>query len=79
MRATEFMEDSCLRMEEDYVGKQQDLHLGCSVCGAKNWCHWGCPMLFMTVCPAADRIKGALPRHYLHLEEARTLLPFDSN
>jgi hypothetical protein len=28
-------EDSCLRMDEDHVGKQQDLYLWCSVGGPR--------------------------------------------
>ncbi len=37
MRATEFMHHSGMRMDEDHVGKQEDLYLWCSVGGAKNW------------------------------------------
>ena len=35
MRATEFMHQSGFRMDEDHVGKPQDLYLWCSVGGAK--------------------------------------------
>ena len=40
MRATEFMHDSGLRIDADFVGKQQVLYLWCSVGGAKNWGLW---------------------------------------
>ncbi len=54
--ATEFMHDSCLHMDEDHVGKPEDLYLWCLVGGAKNWGLWGCPMRFTTGCPCAIRI-----------------------
>ncbi len=37
MAANEFMEESGLRMDEDHVGKPQELYLWCSVGGAKIW------------------------------------------
>ena len=36
MRATEFMHAGCICMDEDHVGKPQDLYLWCSVGGSKN-------------------------------------------
>jgi hypothetical protein len=56
MRATEFMHESGLRMDQDNVGKPEGLCLWCSVCGAKNWGLWGCLMLLTTGCPCAIRI-----------------------
>jgi hypothetical protein len=66
MRATEFMHDSNLRMDEDHVGKQQDLYLWCSVGGGKNWGLWGCPMRFTSGCPCAICITET--RNYLILQ-----------
>ena len=66
VRATEFMHDSGLRMDEDFVSKQQDLYLWCSVGGSKNWGLWDCPMLFTTGCPCAICIKGT--QKYLILQ-----------
>ncbi len=48
MRATDFMHEGSLRMDEDHVGKPQDLYFWCSVSVAKNWDLWGCLMLFTT-------------------------------
>ena len=56
MCATEFMHDSSLCMDEDHVGKQQDLYLWCFVGGSKNWGLWGCPMLFTSGCPCTISI-----------------------
>ena len=55
MRATDFMHASELRMDEDHVGKPQDLYLGCSVGGAKNWGLRNRPLLFTSGCPCALR------------------------
>ena len=35
--ATNLMHDSCIRMDEDFVGKPQDLYLWYSVGRSKNW------------------------------------------
>ena len=43
-------------MDEDHVGKQQDLYLWCFVGGSKNWGLWGCPMLFTSGCPCTISI-----------------------
>ncbi len=43
MSATKFMEDSGLCMDEDRIGKQQDLYLRCSLGGAKTLGLCGCP------------------------------------
>jgi hypothetical protein len=58
MRVNEFIQHSSMRMDEDHVGKLEDLYLylWCSVGGAKNWDLWGCPMRFTTGCPCANRI-----------------------
>jgi hypothetical protein len=56
MRATDLMQESCLRMDEDHVGKPQDLYLWCSVSGAKNWGLGGCPM------PVQDLLSLRHPR-----------------
>ncbi len=40
MHATDFMDDSCIHMDNDHVGKPQDLYLWCSVGGSKNWGLW---------------------------------------
>ncbi len=45
MSAIAFMHNSGLRMDEDHVGKPEDLYLWCLVGSAKNWGLWGCPML----------------------------------
>ena len=74
MRATEFMHQSGIRMDEDHVGKQQDLYLWCSVGGAKNLGLWGCLMRFTTGCPCAIRITEA--RNYLTLSFPYFGLPF---
>ena len=34
-RATDFVHDSSIRMDEDFVGKQPDLYFWCSVGGSK--------------------------------------------
>ena len=47
-------------MDEDFVGKQQDLYLWCSVGGSKNWGLWGCPMRFTSGCPCAIHITMTL-------------------
>jgi hypothetical protein len=46
-------------MDENHVGKPQDLYLWCSVGKAKNWGLWGCPMRFTTGCPCAIRMTEA--------------------
>jgi hypothetical protein len=66
MRATEYMEDSGLRMDEDHVDKPKDLYLWCSVGGAKTWILWGCLMRFTTGCPCAIRITET--QNYLILQ-----------
>ena len=66
MRATEFMHDSGLRMDEDFVDKLQDLYLWCSVGREKDWGLWGCPMRFTTGCPCAILITET--KKYLILQ-----------
>ncbi len=66
MGAIAFMHDSCLRMDEDHVGKPEDLYLWCSVGGAKNWGLWGCPMRFTPCCPCSIHITET--RNYLILQ-----------
>ncbi len=66
MRTTKFTHDSGLRMDEDHVGKQENLYLWCSVGGAENWSLWGCPTRFTTGCICAIRIIKT--RNYLILQ-----------
>ncbi len=64
--AIAFLHYSCLCMDEDHVGKPEDLYLWCWVGGAKNWSRWGCPMRFTTGCLCAIRITET--RNYLILQ-----------
>ena len=53
-------------MDEDFVGKQQDIYLWCFRSESNTVGVWGCPMLFTSGCCAGNRIteKGI----YLTLE-----------
>ena len=55
-RATDFMHQGGLCMDEDYVGKQQNNYLWCFISESKTAGVWGCPMRFTSGCCAGIRI-----------------------
>ena len=65
-RATEFMHKSGLYMNEDFVGKSEDLYLWSFISESKRATVWGCPMRFTTGCCAGIRITET--GKYLTLE-----------
>ena len=65
-RATEFMHKSGLYMDEDFVGKSEDLYLWSFISESKRASVWGCPMRFTTGCCAGIRITET--GKYLTLE-----------
>ena len=65
-RATEFMHKSGLYMNEDFVGKSEDLYLWSFISESKRATIWGCPMRFTTGCCAGIRITET--GKYLTLE-----------
>jgi hypothetical protein len=65
-RATDFMHHGGLSMDEDYVGKPQDIYLWCFISESKKAGVWGCPMRFTSGYCAGIRIKEK--GRYLTLE-----------
>ncbi len=54
--ATDFMHQGGLRMDEDYVGKPQDIYLWCYISESKTAGMWGYSMCFTSGCYAGIRI-----------------------
>ncbi len=50
--AADYMQQGGLRLDEDFVGKLQDIYLWCSICESKTAGVWGCPILFTSGCCA---------------------------
>ena len=58
-RASEFMHQGGLRMDENFVGKPQDIYLWCFICKSKTAGGRGCLMLFTAGCCAGIRITDS--------------------
>jgi hypothetical protein len=67
-RATDNMHQGGLCMDEDSVGKPQDIYLCCCICESKTAIVWGCPMRFTSGCCAGIRITEKRKPEYLTLD-----------